>query len=137
VVVVVLAITIPSAYQTYAASIQKQSLLGGQWVYQESDLSGATWISSNLPGNSTMTGDIRMQYILTDYFGVSVNTTSGYRYLENPGTTARPAYLVTYSLMAKNGYVQSLYGVKLPGNWTEALAQDAPVYYDNGNIVLW
>ncbi len=138
VVVVILAITIPSAYQTYAASIQKESLLGGQWVYQQSDLSGASWISSNsVPENFTLAGDIRMQYILTDYFGVNVNVSSGYRYLESPDTAARPAYLVTYSLMAKNGYVQSLYGVQLPGNWTEALTQNSPVYYDNGNVVLW
>jgi uncharacterized membrane protein len=137
-VVFILAIAIPSAYQTYAASIQKESLLGGQWAYQQSDLTGATWISTNLPpGNSTLSGDIRMQYILTDYFGMGVNTTSGYHYLESPDSTARPSYLVTYSLMAKNGYVQELYGVPLPRNWTQSLAQDAPLYYSDGNIALW
>lgn len=138
VVVVILAVCIPSAYQTYAASIQRESLLGGQWAYQQSDLGGARWIGANSPqGNFTVAGDVRMQYILTDYLGVSVNTSVGQRYLDNPTQVGRPQYLVTYGLMAKNGYVASLYGVPLPGNWTEALARTAPVYYDNGNIVLW
>lgn len=138
VVAVILVICIPSAYQTYAASIQRQSLLGGQWAYQQSDLGGAQWIGANSPqGNFTVAGDVRMQYILTDYLGVSVNTSIGQRYLENPGQVARPAYLVTYGLMAKNGYVSSLYGVPLPSNWTETLTKASPVYYDNGNIVLW
>ena len=138
VVAVILPIVVPSAYQTYAASIQRESLLGGQWAYQRSDLTGAQWVSSNSPaGNFSVAGDLRMQYLITDYFGIAVNTSSGYHYLETPASTARPEYIVTYGLMAKNGFVQSLYGVQLPGNWTEALTQSSPMLYDNGNIVLW
>ncbi|MDA4115246.1 MAG: hypothetical protein OK442_01670 [Thaumarchaeota archaeon] len=138
VVVVILAITVPSAYQTYAASIQKESLLGGQWAYQQSDLTGAQWLSTNLPrGNLTVAGDVRMQYLLTDYLGVKVNTSIGQSYLENPGQAARPSYLVTYGLMARNGYVTSLYGVPIPRNWTGTLAETSPVLYSNGNIVIW
>jgi uncharacterized membrane protein len=138
VVVAILLISVPSAYQTYAASIQKQSLLGGQWVYHQSDLTAGRWMSSSSPaGNFTVAGDIRMQYLLSDYLGIGVNTSAGYHYLKSPNATARPAYLVTYSLMARNGYVTSLYGEQLPGNWTEALVQSSPVLYNNGNIVLW
>jgi len=138
VVAVVLLIAVPSAYQTYAASIQRESLLGGEWAYQRSDLTGAQWVSSNAPpSNFTIAGDLRMQYLLTDYLSVGVNTSSGYHYLENPASGPRPRYLVTYGLMDADGYVQSLYGAQLPGNWSEALAQSSPALYDNGNIVLW
>jgi hypothetical protein len=138
VVAVILLISISSAYQTYAASIQRESLLGGQWAYQQSDLTGAKWMSANsVPGNLTLAGDLRMQYLLTDYLGVNVDTSSGYNYLESPHTAAKPAYLVTYSLMARNGYVTSLYGEQLPGNWTAALTRSSPIYYNNGNIILW
>jgi len=138
VVVFILVVSVSSAYQTYAASIQRESLLGGQWAYQQSDLSGARWMGANLAaGNFTLAGDSRMQHILTDYVGINVDTSSGYNYLESPETAARPAYLVTYGLMERNGYVQSLYGVQLPGNWTMTLTQNSPVFYSNGNIVLW
>ena len=138
VVALVLIISVTSAYQTYAASIQRENVLGGQWAYQQSDLTGAKWMSANLaPGNLTLAGDTRMQYLLTDYLGVNVDTASGYHYLQSPGTAARPAYLVTYSLMERNGYVQSIYGVPLPGNWTTSLVQVSPVLYDNGNIIIW
>ena len=138
VVAVILLISISSAYQTYAASIQRESLLGGQWAYQQSDLTGAQWMSANsAPGNFSLAGDIRMQYLLSDYLGVNVDIASGYHYLESPDTAARPPYLVTYDVMARNGYVNSLYGVQLPGNWTAALTQASPVYYNNGNIILW
>jgi uncharacterized membrane protein len=138
VVAVILLISVSSAYQTYAASIQRESLLGGQWAYQQSDLTGAQWMSANsVPGNFSLSGDLRMQYLLTDYLSVNVDTSSGYNYLESPNTTARPAYLVTYGLMARNGYVTSLYGVQLPANWTAALTKSSPVYYNNGNIILW
>jgi hypothetical protein len=138
VVSVILLISVTSAYQTYAASIQRESLLGGQWAYQQSDLTGAQWLSANSASrNFNLSGDVRMQYLLTDYLGINVDTSSGYHYLESPDQAARPEYLVTYSLMARNGYVTSLYGVQLPGNWTAALSQSSPVYYDNGNIILW
>jgi hypothetical protein len=138
VVAVLVSIAVPSAYQTYAASVQRENLLGGQWAYQASDLTGAEWLSSNSHSrNFTVAADIRMQYLLTDYLGIGVNVSSGYHYLEDPSSAARPAYLVTYGQMAKNGYVQSLYGVQLPGNWTEVLNRGSPVLYDDGNIVLW
>jgi len=138
VLAVIVLISVTSAYQTYAASIQRESLLGGQWAYQQSDLTGAEWMSSNsIPANFSLAGDLRMQYLLTDYLGITVNTTSGYHYLESPGTAAKPAYLVTYGLMGRNGYVTTLYGVQLPSNWTATLTQSSSVYYNNGNIILW
>jgi uncharacterized membrane protein len=138
VVAVILLISVSSAYQTYAASIQRESLLGGQWAYQQSDLTGGQWMSANsAPGKLALAADVRMQYLFTDYLGAKVNTSSGYQYLEHPSTVARPEYLVTYNLMARNGYVSSLYGVQLPSNWTAALTQSAPVYYNNGNVILW
>lgn len=134
----ILAITVPSAFQTYQAAVQRESLLGGQWAYQQTDLAGAQWMSSNAPsGNFSVAGDSRIQYLLAGYFGMSVDTQSGRSYLEDPSTAQRPAYLVTYSLMATNGYVQSLYGVTLPANWTESLAESSPAVYSNGNLVLW
>ncbi|MDA4133453.1 MAG: hypothetical protein OK454_10080, partial [Thaumarchaeota archaeon] len=67
VVAVILLISVSSAYQTYAASIQKESLLGGQWAYQQSDLTGAQWMSANSASrNFNLSGDVRMQYLLTD-----------------------------------------------------------------------
>ena len=138
VVMVILVVSASSAYQTYAASIQREGVLGGQWAYQPSDLGGGRWIGANLPaGNLTLAGDSRMQHLLADYLGLNVDTASGYNYLEKPNATERPAYLVTYGLMARNGYVTSLYGVPLPGNWTATLTNSSQVLYDNGNIVLW
>ncbi len=138
VVGLIVTIAVPSAYQTYATSIQRDNLLGGQWAYQPSDLSGARWISADSgPWNLTLAADSRMQYLLTGYLGMRVDNESGYLYLRSPEQTARPAYLVTYSLMESNGYVASLYGLRLADNWTAALQRSAPVLYNNGNMVLW
>jgi uncharacterized membrane protein len=138
VVVVILLISFPSAYQTYAASIQREGILGGEWAYQQTDLSGAQWMSANAhPGNFTVAGDNRMKYLLTDYFGMQVDTQGGHDYLKSLNASERPDYLVTYGLMDRNGYLSGLYGVPLRGNWTEALIQSSPVYYDDGNVVLW
>jgi len=138
IVAVILVIAVPSAYQTYQASIQKENVLGGQWAYQQSDLSGGQWLSANsAPANLTLAADSRMQSLLAGYLGMKVDTASGYLYLVSGDQAARPAYLVTYNLMAKNGYVLFLYGLPLPGNWTATLQQSSPVLYSNGNIVLW
>jgi hypothetical protein len=138
VVTVILVIAVPSAYQTYAASIQKESLLGGQWTYQQSDLSGAQWMNADSAhANLTFAGDSRMQNLLAGYLGMKVDTGGGYVYLVSPHLAVRPGYLVTYNLMATNGYVLFLYGMPLPGNWTATLQQSSPVLYNNGNLILW
>ena len=138
VVLVILGIAIPSAFQTYQASIQKESLLGGQWAYQPSDLVGAQWISaSSGTGYVAVAGDTRMQHILTDYLGVNVDVVAGYLYLANPHQIVRPEYLVTYSLMKTNGYVLFLYGMPLPDDWAITLQKNSPLVYSNGNFVVW
>jgi uncharacterized membrane protein len=145
VTVVLLAIMIPTSYQTYQAAIGKDNLFGGQWSYQQSDLTGGQWISGHLPAGNDLTGatvaaDARMQYLLTGYLGVSVDTASGYVYLQNSTNTApadRPQLLVTYSLMEENGYVLLLYGLPLPSDWRASLQASSPILYSNGNIIVW
>ena len=138
VVAIILVIAVPSAYQTYAASIQRDNLLGGQWAYQSSDLVGAQWMSGNSAhGNLTLAADSRISYVLTDYLGMKVDAESGYLYLVSPDQAVRPAYLVTYDLMERNGYVLFLYGLPLPANWTTTLQHSEPLLYNNGNIILW
>jgi uncharacterized membrane protein len=160
--ILLLFIMIPTSYQTYQAAIGKDNLFGGQWTYQQTDLVGGQWISGHMPKGSdlapapstttttatttttpTVAADTRMQYLLTGYLGMSVDTQSGYIYLQNVMHPAagnnkqQQQLLVTYSLMDKNGYVLLLYGLPLPPGWKASLQATSPIIYSDGNIILW
>ena len=141
-IILIVGIASASAYQTYVASVQQSNLLGGHWVYHESDLRSGMWLKDN-SGITTLSGDSREAYILRDYFGINVSLQSGYEYLlgvgggGNAAVSASPSYLITYSLMERNGYVLDPYAFPLPSGWTQRLENGSAIYYTNGNDVLW
>jgi hypothetical protein len=140
----VLAIVLLSSYQSYAAVVQNQNLLGGQWAYRQSDFLAANWTnksvgSLDLTGGSTLTlaGDTKILYLYGDYFGLSIDTQLGYNVLTSASRLNPEDTLVTYSSMAQNGYNLFLYGLPLPNNWQASLEQSSSLVYDNGNERIW
>src|SRR5579875_818975 len=138
IIVLVIGIASASAYQTYAASVQQSNLLGGHWVYHESDLSSGEWLrrSAGPSGIAGLSGDSRETYILRDYYGLNVSMQIGYEYLSGI-SKAPPHYMMTYALMEINGYVLDPYAFELPDGWVTLLHNGSSIYYTNGNDVLW
>ena len=135
IVVVLVSITIATSYQTYAIVTMHESLFGGHWAYEQSDLAAARWTRSTTEANITLSGDSHVQYLFGGYFQMNVSETSGYEYLL--GLAKPNGLLVTYSLMEKNGYVLFLYGEPLPNEWMLHLENASSLVYANGNVMLW
>jgi len=134
VVVVVVVIVAINVYGLYDAVSLQDRYMGSHWVYTQQDLQAGTWISQN-SGNQSVTGDIKVAYLMRDYFGIKVNNAAGFRYL-NDENNVQPVILYTYKLMEKNGYVLSAHGVDLPENWTDKTAQMNAVYC-NGYVNIY
>ncbi len=137
VVAVIVVICLLSSYQSFAAVVQNQNLLGGQWAYKPSDLSAGFWTNASLPVNATISGDTKIQYLLGEYLGLSVNVDQGYTFLTSKLGQPPSTPLVTYQSMNQNGYNLFLYGEPLQANWQSALTQHSSLVYDNGNDKIW
>jgi hypothetical protein len=137
-VAVILGISSLSAYQSYAAIVLGNNLLGGHWTYRGSDLSGERWTQTYLQSDSQVAGDTHISYLFGSYGGINVTgpSISTYAYLTGLSSN-EPTLLATYSLMGVDGYVIVADGLPLPQNWITRLENMSSITYDNGNIVLW
>jgi len=123
------------SFQSYAAVVENNNILGGEWGYKPSDLSASSWVNATLPSNTTISGDSKTEGLLY-YFGLKTNVAFGYAYLTGTETwNGEP--LLTYSLMSQNGYDLLLYGEPLPADWSTKLSNDLSLVYSNGNDNLW
>ena len=123
---IILAITVMGIYSMYATVSLQDPNMGYQWVYSKQEFKAGIWIKE-VAGNQTVTGDVKVAYLMRDYFGSATDAMQGFRYLNND-TTTQPNILYTYSQMQKNGYVIALHGLALPDNWTEKTTQMNLVY---------
>ena len=126
-----------SAYQTYGAAIERQNLLGGHWAYTQAEYAGASWVSANHPvGGFDLSGDTHVSYLYSGYFGMNVTSGGGYAFLSGL-SNAEPKNLVTYSLMAQNGYVLDPYAFPIESNWLSNLEGNSSLVFSNGNVMFW
>ena len=104
------------SFQSYAAVVENNNFLGGEWGFKPSDLCAASWVNASLPANTSL-GDSKT-YGIFQYFGLKPNITYGYAYLIGVSTwNGEP--LFTYNLMSKNGYDIIAYGEPLTGDWSK------------------
>jgi hypothetical protein len=123
------------SFQSYAAVVENNNFLGGEWGFKPSDLSASRWVNATLPSNTTFLGDSKT-YGLFQYFGIKPDINSGYAYLTGRSNwNGEPIF--TYSLMLKNGYDIIAYGEPLPEGWSNKLSNGMSLVYSNGNDKLW
>jgi hypothetical protein len=123
---VILVITVISIYGMYATVSLQDPNMGYQWVYSKQEFKAGTWITQ-VAGNQTITGDVKVTYLMRDYFAIATDETQGFRYLDGDIST-QPNILFTYGQMQKNGYLLAIHGLALPENWTEKTSDMNLVY---------
>jgi len=136
VVILILAVAASCSYQNYDAVVDHSNLLGGQWAYYPSDLSSAFWYLEHMGNNGSVAGDARISYLYSGFYGINVTSFSGYEYLLSE-SSKMIIPLVTYNLMAVDGYDLNNFGQKLPKDWQSNLSGNLSRVYSNGNDILW
>jgi len=134
VVAVTLAMVTINIYSLYASVSLQDRYMGYHWLYTIPEFKAGAWVAE-ANNNQTVAGDMKVSYLLHDYFAVNVDTLQGYRYLTADSTT-QPSLLFTYRQMLKNGYVLGPHGVDLPENWTEQTSQLNRIY-SSGFVSLY
>ena len=127
VVAIVLIVTLINVYSLYAAVSLQDRNMGYQWLYKEQEFKAGTWVASATNNNQTLTGDIKVFYLMHDYFAMKVDYVGGFRYLATD-SSAQPSILITYNEMTQNGYLLGVHGVDLPANWTQKTSQLNSIY---------
>lgn len=120
--------------QSYSAVILQENYLGHQWLYLPQDFQQAVWVRK-YDGNLVVYGDLKVAYLLGDYFGLRVDSAKGYSILAENKEVAPEGLLMTYQVMEKNGYVLGHYGVELPREWKERLMEGDMLYSSLGNMI--
>ena len=133
VVATILTIIIINVYSFYAAVHLEDKYLGYHWLYRIQEYKAGAWITAK--ANSTITGDMKVSYLMNGYYRLNVDVLQGYKYLTE-NTQPTPQLLFTYDQMLKNGYVLGFHGVDLPQNWTEKTYQLNHIY-SNGPVNLY
>ncbi len=136
-VFVVLIIAILCTYQSYAAVVQGQNLLGGQWGYTPSDISSAVFTKGDMIQNMNVSGDSKILYLFGEYYGIGVNVANGYQILVQGISNESSSPLITDKIMQLDGYNIQLYGNKLPLDWQSSLLAHSSLVYTNGNDEIW
>ncbi len=131
--VLLIAIIALGSYGMYATVTLQKPDMGYQWLYTTQEFQAATWV--NATTNQTVSGDVKVSYLLQDYFGLRVDEAGGFKYLDNQ-TSTQPKLLFIYSQMGQNGYVLALHGVDLPQDWTQRTDQLNQIY-SNKNVKIY
>ncbi|MEM2815889.1 MAG: hypothetical protein QW056_04850 [Candidatus Bathyarchaeia archaeon] len=113
-------------YNVYASVALKERYMGYFWTYTQQEFSAAKWLSKN--ANQTVAGDVKVYYMLREYFSLKVDAAQALKYLYGE-TSSPPSLLVIYDLMADNGFViYGGYSVDLPGGWAEKTVCLSQIY---------
>lgn len=130
--VILMAIIILNLYSFYAAIFMQERYMGYFWLYRIPEYKAGAWISS-IHDNKTITGDVKYAYLLRHYFGLKYDEFNGLLFLSGKRKLEADA-LITYDLMARNGYVvYGGYSVDLPERWMERI-YDLSLVYSNGVV---
>jgi hypothetical protein len=128
-VTVVLVTASVGSYSLYASVTLQEPYLGYFWLYREPEFSGAQWTAA-YASNVSVAGDMKVSYLLKDYFNVPMDVAGGLQFLGGSGS--KPALLFVYPEMSTNGYVVYSGNVAaLPQNWTSKLYDLNQVYSNN------
>jgi len=134
-IVTISIVVILNAYNLYAAVSLQERHMVYFWLYRLPEYEAGTWITRTV-NNQTVAGDIKITYLLRDYFDLKVDAIQGLRYLTQEGYS-EPQILFTYDQMQKNGYVlYSGYVIDLPEDWVEK-ANNLNRIYSNGIVTLY
>ncbi|MEM0358311.1 MAG: hypothetical protein QXL77_08100 [Candidatus Bathyarchaeia archaeon] len=120
-VAILAAIIYLNVYSLYAAVNLQDRYMGYHWLYRKEEFAGVSWLSSH-SNQTTVAGDVKIQYMARDYFKLKTDVIGGYQYLSGKSRN-KPETLFIYHQMYKNGYVLGYHGIDLPENWTENLNQ--------------
>ncbi|MCW4018897.1 MAG: hypothetical protein NWF00_09515 [Candidatus Bathyarchaeota archaeon] len=123
---ILIVITVIGIFSIYATVSLQDPNMGYHWTYSKQEFKAGSWLTE-VTSNQTVTGDVKIVYLMRDYFGLKTNQLDGFRYL-NGDTATQPNILFTYSQMQQNGYVIALHGLGLPDNWTDKTDQMNLVY---------
>ena len=133
-IVTILIIVSINSYSMYATINLEERYLGYHWLYKTEEFKAGTWITA-VTNTPTIAGDIKIAYLMQDYFQVNADILQGYRYLAGEDES-QPQILFIYDQMLKNGYVIGFHGVDLPSNWMEKTAQ-LNLIYSNSLVNLY
>jgi len=134
VMTIFLVIATLNAYSLYAAVSLEERYMGYHWLYRTQELQAGALIATTT-SNLTVAGDMKVLYLMRDYFGAKVSVLQGLRYLTG-SSESQPPILFIYRQMLKNGYVLSFHGVDLTKNWIEKASQ-LDLIYSNGLVELY
>lgn len=126
VMAIILIIATVNAYTLYASVSLQERYMGYFWLYRTQEYKAGTWIVATT-SSPTVAGDMKVTYLMRDYFGEKADVLQGYRYLTENGAS-QPQILFVYGQMLKNGYVLGYHGVDLPENWIEKASQLNLIY---------
>ena len=133
-VAIIISIVIINSYTLYATVSLQEPYLGFFWRYEPTEYSASDWVALNA-NNQTVTGDVKVLYLLSGYFNKSVSVMDGLRFFEGNGSA--PEVLYVYNQMYTNGYVLSgSLPVSLPANWTDKLS-DYNFVYANSEVTIY
>ena len=123
-----------NSYNMYASVSLQERYMGYFWLYTAPEYEAAAWTAATT--NQSVAGDVKVSYLLKDYFNVKVNVDQGLKYLTD-NTAAQPKILFVYGQMQKNGYVlYSGISIDLAENWTEKTS-DLNLIYSNGQVKVY
>jgi hypothetical protein len=132
VAVTVAAIALLNISNVYAAVSLQERYMGYFWLYTQPEYDAGLWLS-NVGGDQPIAGDVKVSYLLKDYFDIEVEVLQGLRYLSGEDVP-RPHLIYIYGQMLMNGYVLGGgYSVDLPQSWTEKL-HSLNKLYSNGYV---
>jgi hypothetical protein len=123
-----------NSFSLYAAVSLQEPYLGYFWRYEPSEYAAAGWTATN-NDNQTVTGDVKVSYLLGGYYNQTVNVLGGLRYFTEDASA--PDVIYVYGQMYRNGYV--LYQsspVELPPNWTSSLSNYS-IIYTNPEVTIY
>jgi len=123
-----------NCYSLYSAISLEERYMGYHWLYKTQEYKAGTWIAATT-SSLTIAGDMKVAYLMRDYFHAEADVLQGYRYLAEE-RESQPQILFIYSQMFKNGYVVGYHGVDLPQNWMEK-ASELNLVYSNGLASLY
>lgn len=129
-----LVIVASNVYDLYASVSLGERYMGYFWKYTQAEFSAGEWLSENACW--TVAGDVKVYYLLGEYFGLEVDTVQALKYFYGEASK-HPSLFMVHGSMVENGYVfYGGYSVDLPSGWTERIAGLSQIY-SNGFVKVY